>query len=93
MDFGSVVNSTTIATYLVMSLASAAISSLPAPKNDSSEWYKWAYKFLNTAVANVTALRGKAQFEENMKVDTVTSATLVSRSVGVSEPETKKETP
>ena len=42
---------------------SAFASSLPVPKDDAPEWYKFMYKFCNTLSANVTALRGKAQFE------------------------------
>ena len=42
---------------------SAFASSLPVPDEKSGEWYKFIYKFCNTLSANVTALRGKAQFE------------------------------
>jgi hypothetical protein len=42
---------------------SAFASSLPVPQPKCSEWYMFLYKFTNSLSANVTALRGKAQFD------------------------------
>lgn len=36
---------------------SAAVSSLPAPVQGSSEYYRWFYKFSNALLANVSAVR------------------------------------
>jgi len=63
MNIHTFFNSTTISTYLVVSVCSAAISSMPIPADNASEWYKWVYKFLNAVMANVSAIRGKAAFD------------------------------
>lgn len=42
----------------------AAVSSLPAPPTNCNLFYCWFYKFANALAANVTAIRGKAAFEE-----------------------------
>ena len=48
-------------------VASAAVSSLPPPADASAMWYRWFYKFSNTLLANVSAVRGKAQYEDDPK--------------------------
>jgi hypothetical protein len=45
--------------YVVFTVVSAAVSSMPPPTDNSPAWYKWLYKFLNAIMANVSALRGK----------------------------------
>ena len=49
-----------LAAYVV---GSAAVSSMPAPRDNASMGYQWFYKFANALAANVTAIRGKAAFE------------------------------
>jgi len=53
-----------IVVAIVGFVASTAVSSLPPPLANSGEGYKFLYKFANGLLANVSALRGKAQFEE-----------------------------
>jgi len=45
-------------------IASAAVSSMPPPKDNASPWYAWFYKFANALLANVSAIRGKAQYDD-----------------------------
>jgi len=59
----TVVRHSTVFSLGAYYVASAAVSSLPPPQDDSSEFYKWFYKFANTVAANATALRGKQGFE------------------------------
>jgi len=54
-----------VATILTLS---AAASSLPPPTDNSRPFYKWLYKFSNTLTANVSAIRGKAQYEDAKSV-------------------------
>ena len=56
---------------------SAFASSLPVPQPTSSEFYKFVYKFTNTLSANVTALRGKAQFDPPAQMQVQVTATQV----------------
>lgn len=42
---------------------SAFASSLPVPQETDPEWYKFVFKFANSLSANVTALRGKSQYD------------------------------
>ena len=58
---------------------SAAASSLPPPLNDASRGYQWLYKFANTLSANVSALRGKANYEQpaNQEIATTTKTVEV----------------
>ena len=49
---------------------SAFASSLPVPQPTDSEWYKFVFKFANSLSANVTALRGKAQFDPPAQTQT-----------------------
>jgi len=46
--------------YIVFS---TAVSSMPPPANNASQFYQWFYKFANSLAANVNAIRGKAQYE------------------------------
>jgi hypothetical protein len=54
----------TVITYVAMTVLSAAVSSLPPPADTSSAWYRWFYKFSNGVLANISAIRGKQQYEE-----------------------------
>lgn len=42
-----------VATWLLNNVATAAISSLPAPTKDSKPFYVWSFKFLNTVIGNI----------------------------------------
>ena len=53
---------------------SAFVSSLPVPQPTDSEWYKFLFKFTNSLAANVTALRGKAQFDPPAQMQTQVTA-------------------
>ena len=63
----------TMAAYIVFS---AAASSLPPPLNNSGRFYQWFYKFANSLSANVSAIRGKANYEQpaNEEIKTTTSS-------------------
>ena len=60
-------------------VCSAAASSLPPPRNDSGMAYQWFYKFANSLSANVSALRGKANYEQpaNQEIATTTKTVEV----------------
>jgi len=59
-----VTNNPSISTAIGILTVSAAVSSLPPPTDTSAMAYRWFYKFSNTLLANVSALRGKAQYED-----------------------------
>lgn len=63
-----------MAAYIVFS---AAASSLPPPLNDSGMKYQWLYKFANSLSANVSALRGKANYEQPANQEIKTSTQTV----------------
>jgi hypothetical protein len=65
-----------MAAYIVFS---AAASSLPPPLNNSGLMYQWLYKFANSLSANVSALRGKANYEQpaNQEIQTNTKTVEV----------------
>ena len=48
----------------VLFVCSSAVSALPPPTDTSKPFYKWFYKFSNGLMANVSAIRGKQQYEE-----------------------------
>jgi hypothetical protein len=54
--------------YVGFTVVSAAVSSMPPPTDNSSAWYKWAYKFLNAVMANVSAIRGKQNQQDAVGV-------------------------
>ena len=64
----------TTVVMLVYIVFSAAASSLPPPLNNSGMGYQWLYKFANSLSANVSALRGKANYEQpaNQEIQTTT---------------------
>jgi len=66
-------NPETMVLYFIV--YSAAVSSLPVPKDTHPEWYHWLYKFTNTLAANVNALRGKAQYDPKMQVTAAETST------------------
>ena len=70
-------------------VASAAVSSLPPPKDADPAWYHWFYKFSNMLMANVTAIRGKALYEPKMQVVSAES-TATSLTVSSSQPDKDK---
>lgn len=54
----------TTVTVVAVYVLSAAVSSMPPPVDASGTWYRWFYKFSNAMLANVSAIRGKQQYEE-----------------------------
>lgn len=43
-----------LAGALVMALANAAITAMPSPRPDGSEFYAWAFNFLHSAVGAIS---------------------------------------
>jgi hypothetical protein len=63
-------HSTTVL-FICYIICSTAISSLAPPRAAAGPFYQWFYKFANALAANVSALRGKVQYEEPPKITVV----------------------
>lgn len=66
---------------MVMALANAAVTAMPSPRADSSQFYSWAFNFLHSAVGAISRI--VAQYK----------ATSVSSSAGMNGNANSPEAP
>lgn len=66
-----------LGSYIVFS---CAVSSMPSPRENSSEFYQWFFKFANALASNISAIRGRAAFEATTS-QTQTSALVVAKQI------------